>query len=100
MTLTVADEFSSFAVTSPGRTSNSKHIEPGSVLEYTDETDHTDYPKGDYGEFLRQFVHAVLERSSSLLNILHHTKDDTELGLGSGGDDDTCTTACEWLAVN
>jgi hypothetical protein len=100
MTLTVTDEFSSFRVTNPGRTSNSKHIEPGSVLEDTDETDNTDYPKGDYGELLRQLVHTVLERSPSLLNILHHTKDDTELGLGSGGDNDTGTTACEWLTVN
>jgi hypothetical protein len=100
MTLTVTDEFSSFRVTNPGRTSNSKHIEPGSVLEDTDETDNTDYPKGDYGELLRQLVHTVLERSPSLLNILHHTKDDTELGLGSGGDDDTGTTACERLTVN
>jgi hypothetical protein len=100
MTLTVTDQFSSFRVTNPGRTSNSKHIEPGSVLEDTDETDNTDYPKGDYGELLRQLIHTVLERCSSLLNILHHTKDDTELGLGSGSDDDTSTTACEWLAVN
>jgi hypothetical protein len=100
MTLTITDQSSSFRVTNPGRTSNSKHVEPGSVLEDTNETDNTDYPKGDYGELLRQFVHAVLERSPSLLNILHHTKDDTELGLGSGGDDDTGTTAWKWLTVN
>ena len=70
------------------------------MLEDTDETNNTDYPKGDYGELLRQLVHVVLERCPSLLNVLHHTKDDTELGLGSGGDDDTGTTACEWLTVN
>ena len=60
MTLTATDQSSYFRVTNPGRTSNSKHIEPGSVLEDTDETDNTDYPKGDYGELFRQFVHAVL----------------------------------------
>jgi hypothetical protein len=35
----------------------------------------------------------VLERSPPLLNILHHTKDDTKFGLGSGGDDDTGAAA-------
>jgi hypothetical protein len=100
VTLTITLQFSSFSVTNPRRTSNSKHYEPGSVLEDTDETDNTNYPKGDYGEPLRQLVHVVLERSPSLLNILHHAKDDTELGLGSSCDDDTGTTACEWLIVN
>lgn len=99
MTLTVTDEFSTFGVTNSGRTSNSKHIEPGSVLDDTDETDNADYSKRDYGELLRQLVHAVLERSPSFLNILHHTKDDTELGMSSGGDDNTSTTACEWLTL-
>lgn len=70
------------------------------MLDDTNKTDYTDYPKGKYGQLLRQLVHAVLERSPSLLNILHHAKDDTELGLGSGGDDDTGTTTCEWLTVN
>ena len=100
MTLTVTVQFSSFRVTNPGRTSNSKHIEPGSVLEDSDEKDNTDYTKGDYGQPLRQLIHVVLERSTSLLNILHHTKDDTKLGLRSGCDDDTGTTACGWLTVN
>src|SRR5713101_3042857 len=100
MILTVTDQFLAFRVTNPRLTSNSKHIEPRSVLEDTYETDNTDYPKGDYGELLCQLIHVVLERCTSLLNILHHTKDDTELGLGSGGDDDTGTTACEWLTVN
>ena len=65
------------------------------MLEDTDETDNTDYPKGDYREPLRQFVHVVLEWCPPLLNILHHAKDDTELGTGSGRDDDSGTTACD-----
>jgi hypothetical protein len=36
----------------------------------------------------------MLERSPPLLNILHHSEDDTKFGLGSGGDDDTGTAAC------
>jgi hypothetical protein len=96
----ITDQFSSFGITNPGCTSNSKHVEPGSVLEDTDETDNTNYPKGEYGKLLRQLVHVVLERSPSLFNILHHTKDDTQLGLDSSSDDDTGTTAYEWLTVN
>jgi len=70
------------------------------VLQDANETDDTDDSKGEYGKLLRQLVHAMLEWSPSLLNILHHTKDDTELSLGSGGDDDTGTTACVRLIVN
>ena len=94
------DQFPSFRVTHPWRTSNRKHIQPRSVLEDTDETDKSDYPEGNDGKPLRQLVHAVLERCPSLLNILHHTKDDTELGLDSGRNDDTHTTAWGWLSID
>ena len=99
MILSVTNELSSSRVTNPGRTSNGEHIQPGPLLDDTNEKDNSDDSEGDYGKPFRQLVHAVLEWSPLLLNILHHTKDDTKFGLGSGGNNDARATACAWLIV-
>jgi len=64
------------------------------VLEDTNKAYNADDSKGKDGELFRQLVHVILERGPPLLDILHHTKDDTKLGLGSGGDGDTRATTC------
>lgn len=70
------------------------------MLEDTNKAYNADDSKGEYGELFCQLVHAVLERGPPLLDILHHTKDDTKLRLGSGGDGDTRATTCTWFIIN
>ena len=102
MILTTGIRFKSLSseITVIMRTSDSEHFEPGPVLEDPNKTYNTDDSKGKYGELFCQLVHAVLEWGPPLLDILHHTEDDTELSLGPGGDGDTRATTYTWFIVN
>lgn len=99
MILTTGHTFKSLSseVTVITRTSDSEHFEPRPVLEDTNKTYNTDDSKGKYGKLFCQLVHAVLEWGPPLLDILHHTEDDTKLGLGPGSDGDTRATTYIWF---
>lgn len=51
------------------RTSNSKHVQPRSTLQNTNQTDNAYHTERKNGQFLRKFVHTKLERRSLFFNL-------------------------------
>lgn len=59
------------------------------MLDDTEDADDTDDTERNHGELLGELVHAKLQWRPFLLDLLHHSKDHSELSLCPGGNNDT-----------
>lgn len=75
------------------RTSNCKHFQPRTTLNKTDEHDHSNDTKRQHRKLFSQLVHAHLQRSFSVFDLLHKSEYVTKLGILARSDDDSRAVA-------